>query len=80
MVQVKTLARTHWHNQEIIERLKQQQSNVIFIVPHGWAVDAPAMLLATKEMKMQCFITKEPSCRLLWNKADTISGALASKK
>lgn len=48
----KTLARTHWHNQEIIDNLKQQGSNVIFMVPHGWAVDAPAMLLAAKGYKM----------------------------
>lgn len=67
----KTLARTHWHNQEIIERLKQQQSNVIFMVPHGWAVDAPAMLLAAKGQKMAAMFhhQKNPVADYLWNKA-----------
>lgn len=66
----KTLARTHWHNQEIIDNLKQQGSNVIFMVPHGWAVDAPAMLLAAKAIKWrQCFTTKNPVADYLWNKA-----------
>ncbi len=56
----KTLARTHWHNEEIIERLKQQQSNVIFMVPHGWAVDVPAMLLAARgQTILLCFITRK---------------------
>ncbi|HHE6468263.1 TPA: lauroyl-Kdo(2)-lipid IV(A) myristoyltransferase [Providencia rettgeri] len=67
----KTLARTHWHNQEIIERLKQQQSNVIFMVPHGWAVDAPAMLLAAKGQQMAAMFhhQKNPVADYLWNKA-----------
>ncbi|MRF14459.1 lauroyl-Kdo(2)-lipid IV(A) myristoyltransferase, partial [Escherichia coli] len=47
-----TLQRTSWEGIEIIERLKAQGRNVIFMVPHGWAVDVPAMLLAAKGQKM----------------------------
>ncbi|EKT57511.1 lauroyl-Kdo(2)-lipid IV(A) myristoyltransferase [Providencia sneebia] len=67
----KTLARTHWHNEEIIEQLKLQGSNVIFMVPHGWAVDAPAMLLAAKGQKMAAMFhhQKNPVADFLWNKA-----------
>lgn len=67
----KTLARTHWHNEQIIERLKEQQRNIIFMVPHGWAVDIPAMLLAARGQKMAAMFhhQKDPVADYLWNKA-----------
>ncbi|MBN9931358.1 hypothetical protein HZD82_22970, partial [Pantoea agglomerans] len=37
--------RVEWHGREIIDQMKAEQHNVIFLVPHGWAVDIPAMLL-----------------------------------
>lgn len=48
----KTLARTEWHNQAVIEKLQAEGRNVIFMVPHGWAVDIPAMLLAARGQTM----------------------------
>lgn len=46
------LKRTSWQGLEIIERFKEQGRNVIFMVPHGWAVDIPAMLLAAQGQQM----------------------------
>ncbi|SPY96335.1 lipid A biosynthesis (KDO)2-(lauroyl)-lipid IVA acyltransferase [Proteus mirabilis] len=66
-----TLQRTSWEGIEIIERLKAQGRNVIFMVPHGWAVDVPAMLLAAKGQKMAAMFhhQKDPVTDYLWNKA-----------
>ncbi|KOC87641.1 lauroyl-Kdo(2)-lipid IV(A) myristoyltransferase [Winslowiella iniecta] len=44
--------RVEWHGKEIIEGLRAEQQNVIFLVPHGWAVDIPAMLMASEGQKM----------------------------
>lgn len=35
-----------WHNYHIIEEMERCQQRVIFLVPHGWGVDIPGMLLA----------------------------------
>lgn len=44
--------RVDWHGREIIDQLRDEQQNVIFLVPHGWGVDIPAMLLASEGQKM----------------------------
>ena len=44
----KVHSRVRWHGKEVIETLSAQQRNIIFLVPHGWAVDVPAMLLAVE--------------------------------
>ena len=44
--------RVDWHGREIIDRLHAEKQNVIFLVPHGWAVDIPAMLLASEGQMM----------------------------
>lgn len=38
--------RVYWEGLKYIEQAKSQNKNVIFMVPHGWAIDLPAMLLA----------------------------------
>ncbi|KQN51970.1 lipid A biosynthesis (KDO)2-(lauroyl)-lipid IVA acyltransferase [Serratia sp. Leaf50] len=38
--------RIKWHNKEIVDQLAGEGRNIIFLVPHGWAVDIPAMLMA----------------------------------
>ncbi|KPD02877.1 lauroyl-Kdo(2)-lipid IV(A) myristoyltransferase [Moellerella wisconsensis] len=67
----KTLARTEWHNQAVIEKLQAEGRNVIFMVPHGWAVDIPAMLLAARGQTMAAMFhhQKNPVADFLWNKA-----------
>lgn len=44
--------RVDWHGKEIIDDLRAQGENVIFLVPHGWAVDIPAMLMAAEGQPM----------------------------
>ena len=39
--------RVDWQGLEIIEEIRRNNEKVIFLVPHGWAVDIPAMLMAS---------------------------------
>ncbi|MFS2225526.1 lauroyl-Kdo(2)-lipid IV(A) myristoyltransferase [Pantoea sp. B65] len=41
-----------WHGREIMDQLRDSQQNVIFLVPHGWAIDIPAMLMAAEGHKI----------------------------
>lgn len=65
------LRHTHWHGGEIIEQAREQGDNVIFLVPHGWAVDIPAMLLAAGGQPMAAMFhnQKNPLVDYLWNRA-----------
>lgn len=40
--------RVGWQGLEIIEEMRRNNEKVIFLVPHGWAVDIPAMLMASQ--------------------------------
>lgn len=52
--------RVFWKGLEILEEIRHNNRNVIFLVPHGWSVDIPAMLLAAQEKKWPpCFISNE---------------------
>ncbi|MFG3825999.1 lauroyl-Kdo(2)-lipid IV(A) myristoyltransferase, partial [Escherichia coli] len=48
----KILPRVHWKNKNILEEIKYNNDKVIFLVPHGWCVDLPAMLMAFENQKM----------------------------
>jgi len=65
----KILSRVHWHGKEIIDQLQREGKNVIFLVPHGWAVDIPAMLMAATGQKMAAMFhnQKNPLTDYLWN-------------
>ncbi|KAA1187311.1 lauroyl-Kdo(2)-lipid IV(A) myristoyltransferase [Photorhabdus heterorhabditis] len=65
------LNRTHWHGEEITLQLKEQGKNIIFMVPHGWAVDIPAILLTANGQKAAAMFhhQKNPVSDYLWNKA-----------
>lgn len=41
-------SRIRWQGQEIIEASRDAGKNIILLVPHGWAIDIPAMLLAAE--------------------------------
>ncbi|MCU5775891.1 lauroyl-Kdo(2)-lipid IV(A) myristoyltransferase [Erwiniaceae bacterium BAC15a-03b] len=41
-----------WHGREIMDELRDSGQNVIFMVPHGWAIDIPAMLMASEGLKI----------------------------
>ncbi|MCX8956225.1 lauroyl-Kdo(2)-lipid IV(A) myristoyltransferase [Erwinia psidii] len=61
--------RITWHNREIIDNLQATEQNVIFLVPHGWAVDIPAMLLASEGQKMAAMFhnQRNPLMDYVWN-------------
>ncbi|WP_294904997.1 lauroyl-Kdo(2)-lipid IV(A) myristoyltransferase [Tatumella sp. UBA2305] len=62
--------RVVWHGREIISQLQEQQQNVIFLVPHGWGVDIPAMLLASEGQKMAAMFHNQKNQLMdyLWNR------------
>lgn len=68
--------RVVWHGREIIDQLKAEQQNVIFLVPHGWGVDIPAMLLASEGQKMAAMFhnQKNPLMDYIWNRLRRIYG------
>lgn len=61
--------RVEWHGREIIDTLQTNQENVIFLVPHGWGVDIPAMLLASEGQKMAAMFhnQSDPLMDYVWN-------------
>ncbi|GDX04272.1 lauroyl-Kdo(2)-lipid IV(A) myristoyltransferase [Buttiauxella sp. A111] len=65
----KVMQRVDWHGKEIIDGLKQREENVIFLVPHGWGVDIPAMLLASQGQKMAAMFHNQgnPLFDYMWN-------------
>ena len=65
----KIMERVHWHGKEIIDQMQADGKNVIFLVPHGWAVDIPAMLMAASGQPMAAMFhnQKNPLTDYLWN-------------
>ncbi|KAA9001685.1 lauroyl-Kdo(2)-lipid IV(A) myristoyltransferase [Affinibrenneria salicis] len=59
-----------WHGEEILQTLHEQQRNVIFLVPHGWAVDIPAMLMASRGQPMAAMFHNQKNALVdyLWNR------------
>ena len=68
--------RVVWHGREIIRQMKDEQQNVIFLVPHGWGVDIPAMLLASEGQKMAAMFhnQKNELMDYLWNRLRRVYG------
>lgn len=54
---------------EILEEIRHNNRNVIFLVPHGWSVDIPAMLLAAQGKKMAAMFHQQrnPVIDYVWN-------------
>ncbi len=48
----KIQSRVDWQGLEIIEEMRRNDEKVIFLVPHGWGVDIPAMLMPSQGQKM----------------------------
>ncbi|EHD21833.1 MULTISPECIES: lauroyl-Kdo(2)-lipid IV(A) myristoyltransferase [Brenneria] len=59
-----------WHGEEILNQLKEQGRNVIFLVPHGWAVDIPAMLLSSRGQLMAAMFHNQKNALVdyWWNR------------
>ncbi|WP_058911093.1 lauroyl-Kdo(2)-lipid IV(A) myristoyltransferase [Entomohabitans teleogrylli] len=65
----KVMARVDWHGKDIIDEMKARDEKVIFLVPHGWAVDIPAMLMASGGQKMAAMFHNQgnPVFDYIWN-------------
>lgn len=61
--------RVSWKGLEILEEIRHNNRNVIFLVPHGWSVDIPAMLLAAQGKKMAAMFHQQrnPVIDYVWN-------------
>ncbi|WP_114195122.1 lauroyl-Kdo(2)-lipid IV(A) myristoyltransferase [Edaphovirga cremea] len=62
-------SRVRWHGEEILQPFKEQGKNVILLVPHGWAIDIPAMLLASRGQNVAAMFHNQsnPLVDYLWN-------------
>lgn len=65
------LKRVDWDGYQYIDELVETGQNAIFMVPHGWAVDIPAMLLAAKGHPMAAMFHHQRNelVDYLWNYA-----------
>ncbi|WP_312242470.1 lauroyl-Kdo(2)-lipid IV(A) myristoyltransferase [Pantoea sp.] len=65
----KTSQRIEWHGREIIDQMQAENQNVIFLVPHGWGVDIPAMLLASEGKTVAAMFHHQsnPLLDYIWN-------------
>ena len=65
----KVQKRVFWKGLEILEEIRHNNRNVIFLVPHGWSVDIPAMLLAAQGKKMAAMFHQQrnPVIDYVWN-------------
>ncbi|WP_264810317.1 lauroyl-Kdo(2)-lipid IV(A) myristoyltransferase [Escherichia fergusonii] len=72
----KILPRVHWKNKNILEEIKYNNDKVIFLVPHGWCVDLPAMLMAFQNQKMAAMFHNQRNAVLdyTWNVVRRIFG------
>ncbi|HGW9787953.1 TPA: lauroyl-Kdo(2)-lipid IV(A) myristoyltransferase [Escherichia coli] len=61
--------RVFWKGLEILEEIRHNNRNVIFLVPHGWSVDIPAMLLAAQGKKVAAMFHQQrnPVIDYVWN-------------
>ncbi|MCS5881283.1 lauroyl-Kdo(2)-lipid IV(A) myristoyltransferase [Klebsiella variicola subsp. variicola] len=65
----KILARVDWQGKEIIDEMQRNNEKVIFLVPHAWGVDIPAMLMASGGQKMAAMFHNQgnPVFDYVWN-------------
>ncbi|OSL96379.1 lipid A biosynthesis (KDO)2-(lauroyl)-lipid IVA acyltransferase [Escherichia coli T426] len=72
-----------WKGVEILEKIRCNNEKVIFLVPHGWSVDIPAMLLVAQGQKMVAMFhhQKNPVIDYVWNSARRkFGGCLHARK
>ncbi|HAW2620575.1 TPA: lauroyl-Kdo(2)-lipid IV(A) myristoyltransferase [Escherichia coli] len=63
--------RIRWNGLEVVEKMARNNEKVIFLVPHAWGVDIPAMLMAASGRKIAAMFhnQKNPVVDYLWNSA-----------
>lgn len=61
--------RIQWQGRDVFDRLRAEKENVILLVPHGWGVDIPAMLLAHEGEKVAAMFNhqSDPVIDYVWN-------------
>ncbi|EJZ2266280.1 lauroyl-Kdo(2)-lipid IV(A) myristoyltransferase [Escherichia albertii] len=61
--------RIHWNGLNFIEGIAHNNEKVIFLVPHAWGVDIPAMLMAASGRKVAAMFhnQKNPVVDYVWN-------------
>ena len=61
--------RIRWHGDEILDEIRSSGRNVIFMVPHGWSVDIPAMMMADRGQPMAAMFhhQKNELVDWMWN-------------
>ncbi len=61
--------RIRWNGLEIMEKMAQNDEEVIFLVRHAWGVDIPAMLMAATGRKIAAMFhnQKNPVVDYVWN-------------
>jgi lauroyl-KDO2-lipid IV(A) myristoyltransferase len=60
------LKRVRWHGEEQLDTIKASGRHVIFMVPHGWGVDVPAMLMAAKGQPMAAMFHNQRNQLVDW--------------
>ena len=62
--------KTTWHGKEILDAMQQNKESVILLVPHGWGVDIPAMLLEAEGQEISAMFHNQsnPVLDYVWNK------------
>ncbi|WLI76059.1 lauroyl-Kdo(2)-lipid IV(A) myristoyltransferase [Kosakonia sp. H02] len=65
----KVKSRVEWQGQEIIDEMRRNDEKVIFLVPHAWGVDIPAMLMASQGQKIAAMFHNQGNKVLdyVWN-------------
>jgi lauroyl-KDO2-lipid IV(A) myristoyltransferase len=63
--------RVRWHGKEIIDEITARGENIILLVPHGWAIDIPPILMASQGKPVAAMFHNQSNALTdyLWNKA-----------
>ncbi|WP_276640729.1 lauroyl-Kdo(2)-lipid IV(A) myristoyltransferase [Siccibacter turicensis] len=66
----KVLPRIQWHGREYIDEMQRNNERVIFLVPHAWGIDMPAMLMAASGYPVAGMFHNQGNQALdyVWNK------------
>lgn len=66
----KVAGRITWQGKEIVDEMQRNGENVILLVPHGWGVDIPAMLMASQGRPIAAMFHNQGNKVLdyVWNK------------
>lgn len=60
------MKRARWHGEEHLDVIRAEGRNVIFMVPHGWGVDIPAMLMAARGQPMAAMFHNQSDKLVDW--------------